>query len=47
MRIKIAESKRKIEWGRIMVDITEKESMNTSLLLKDMQEPIDFYEKFG
>ena len=47
MEINIAESKRKIEWGRIMADIAEKESMNTSLLSKDKQEAIDLYEKFG
>ena len=30
-----------------MTDIAEKENMNVSLLPKDMQEAIDFYEKFG
>ena len=47
MKIDIAESKRKIELGRIMTDIAEKENMNVSLLPKDMQEAIHLYEKFG
>ena len=41
-----SESKRKIELGRIMADIVEKNNMNTSLLPKDKQEVIEFYEKF-
>ena len=47
MEIDIAESKRKIELGRIMTDIAEKKNMNISLLPKDMQEAIDLSEKFG
>ena len=46
LEIDIAESKRKIEWGRIMTDI-EKNSMNTSLFPKHIQEAIDLYKKFG
>ena len=42
-----AESKRKIELGRILVDIAEKDGLNTFLLSKDKQEAIEFYEKFG
>ena len=47
MLIQYAESKRKIELGRIMTDIAVKENINTSLLPKDMQEAIEAYEKFG
>ena len=47
MEMAIAESKRKIELGRIMTDIAERRDMNTSLLPKDMQEAIEAYEKFG
>ena len=47
MEMAIAESKRKIELGRIMADIAERRDMNTSLLPKDMQEAIEAYEKFG
>ena len=47
MKMLYAESKRKIELGRIMADIAEKNNMNTSLFPKDMQEAIDLYEKFG
>ena len=47
MRNNIAESKRKIKLGRMMTDIAEEENMNTSLLPKDKQEIIDFYEQFG
>ena len=37
----------KIKLGRMMTDIVEEENMNISFLPKDMQETIDFYEKFG
>ena len=47
MKIDIAESKRKIELDRIMADIAEKDNMNISLLPKEKQEAIEFYEKFG
>ena len=47
MEIDIAESKRKIELGRIMTGIAEKKNMNIYLLPKDKQEAIEFYEKFG
>ena len=47
MEMVIAESKWKIELGRIMADIAERRDMNTSLLPKDMQEAIEAYEKFG
>ena len=47
MEMVYAESKRKIERGRIMADIAEKKNMNTSLFPKDMQEAIDLYEKFS
>ena len=47
MKIVYAESKRKIELGRKMAYIAEKNDMNTFLLPKDMQEAIDLYEKFG
>ena len=47
MRNDIAESKRKIKLGRMMTDIAEEENMDISLLPKDKQEVIDFYEQFG
>ena len=47
LKIDIAESKRKIEWGRMMTDIVEEENMNVALLPKEKQEAIDFYKKFG
>ena len=47
MKKDIAESKRKIELGRIMADIAEKRDMNISLLPKEKQEAIEFFEKFG
>ena len=45
MKKDIAESKRKIELGRKMADIAEKDNMNISLLPKEKQEVIEFYEK--
>ena len=42
-----AESKRKIELGRIMADIAENDNVNISLLPKEKQEAIEFYEKYG
>ena len=47
MLIEIAESKQKIQLARIISDIAEKHNMNICLLLKEMQEAIEFYEKFG
>ena len=42
-----AESKRKIELGRILVDIAVKDGLNTFLFSKEKQEAIEFYEQFG
>ena len=47
MGMTIPESKQKIESGGITTDIAENENMNTSFLPKDIQEAIEYYEKFG
>ena len=45
MEMTIPESKQKIESGGITTDIAENENMNISLLPKDIQQAIEYYEK--